>query len=153
MCSSDLLTNSQPNLTSLLQALDLATDLNPNPLMRRVILYITPQLNLSSISAIPGFIDRAIQQEVTIIMWLVGPATARSSNASVVEPMVELAEQSGGQFFIFSGVEELPNVEDYFAPNRFLYEIEYTSRINRSGSSQIGAVVNVQDQSIFSNQE
>jgi hypothetical protein len=147
------LTNSQPNLTSLLQALDLATDLNPNPLMRRVILYITPQLNLSSISAIPGFIDRAIQQDVTIIMWLVGPATARSSNASVVEPMVELAEQSGGQFFIFSGVEELPNIEDYFAPNRFLYEIEYTSRINRSGSSQIGAVVNVQDQSILSNQE
>jgi len=147
------LSNSQPNLTSLLQALDLATDPNPNPLMKRVILYITPQLNLSSISAIPGFIDRAIQQDVKIIVWMVGPATARSSNASVVEPVVELAEQSGGQFYLFSGVEELPDIESYFGSNRYVYQVTYTSQINTSGFHQLEAVVNHQDQSILSNQE
>ena len=147
------LSNSQPNLTSLLQALDLATDPNPNPLMKRVILYITPQLNLSSISAIPGFIDRAIQQEVAIIVWMVGPATARSSNASVVEPVVELAEKSGGHFYLFSGVEELPDIESYFGSNRYIYEVTYTSQINTSGFHQIEAVVNNQDQPILSNQE
>ncbi|HEY9122223.1 MAG TPA: FHA domain-containing protein, partial [Brevefilum sp.] len=147
------LSNSQPNLTSLLQALDLATDLNPNPLMKRVIFYITPQLNLSSISAIPGFIDRAIQQDVAIIVWMVGPATARSSNASVVEPMVELAEKSGGQFYLFSGVEELPDIEGYFGSNRYVYEVTYRSQINTSGFHRIEAVVNDQDQPILSNQE
>jgi hypothetical protein len=147
------LSNSQPNLTSLLQALDLATDLNPNPLMKRVILYITPQLNLSSISAIPGFIDRAIQQDVAIIVWMVGPATARSSNASVVEPMVELAEKSGGQFYLFSGVEELPDIEGYFGSNRYVYEVTYRSQINTSGFHRIEAIVNNQDQPILSNQE
>lgn len=147
------LSNSQPNLTSLLQALDLATDPNPNPLMKRVILYITPQLNLSSISAIPGFIDRAIQQDVTIIVWMIGPATARSSNASVVEPVVELAETSGGEFFLFSGVEELPDIEIYFGSNRYIYQVTYNSQINSSGFHQIEAVVNHQDQLIQSNQE
>lgn len=147
------LSNSQPNLTSLLQALDLATDPNPNPLTKRVILYITPQLNLSNISAIPGIIDRAIQQNVTIIMWMVGPATARSSNASVVEPMVELAEETGGQFFIFSGVEELPDLEDYLAPGRYLYQVSYSSQINNSGANRIEAFVKYQEDQIQSNQE
>ncbi len=147
------LSNSQPNLTSLLQALDLATDPNPNPLMKRVIVYITPQLNLSSVSAIPGIIDRAIQQNVAIIMWMIGPANARSSNASVVEPMVELAEETGGQFFIFSGVEELPDLEDYLAPGRYLYQVSYASQINNSGTNRIEAVVKVQEQQIQSNQE
>lgn len=147
------LVNSQPNLTSLLQALDLATDPIPNPLMKRAILYITPQLNLSSISAIPGFIDRAIQQNVAVFVWMVGPATARSSNPSVVEPMVELAEMTGGQFFLFSGQEELPNIEEYFSPQRYIYQVTYTSRINSSGFHRIKALVNYQDQEIISNQE
>lgn len=147
------LSNSQPNMTSLLQALDLATDLNPNPLKKRVILYITPQLNLSSISAIPGFIDRAIQQDVAIIVWMVGLATARSSNASVVEPVVELAEKSGGHFFLFSGVEELPDIEGYFGSNRYIYQVTYNSQINSSGFHRIEATVKHQDQSILSNQE
>jgi hypothetical protein len=147
------LMNSQPNLTSLLQALDLATDPNLNPLMKRAILYITPQPNLSNISAFPGFIDRAIQEDVPVYVWMVGPASARVSNPSVVEPLVELAEKTGGQFFLFSGQEELPDIEDYFRANRFIYQVTYTSAIKSSGYHRIRTIISQREEDIVSNVE
>ncbi|MDO9084902.1 MAG: FHA domain-containing protein [Anaerolineaceae bacterium] len=147
------LMNSQPNLTSLLQALDLATDPNLNPLMKRAILYITPQPNLSNISAFPGFIDRAIQQNVPVYVWMVGPASARGSNPSVVEPLVELAEKTGGQFFLFSGQEELPDIEDYFRTNRFVYQVTFTSAIKSSGFHRIRTIISQSEEEIVSNVE
>ncbi|NTW45030.1 MAG: hypothetical protein HGB14_11535, partial [Anaerolineaceae bacterium] len=70
---------NQPNLTSLLQSLDLATDPNRNELMKRVILYVTPQLNVTNVSALSGLIERAVQQNVTIFVWLVGPSNVETT--------------------------------------------------------------------------
>ncbi len=144
------LMNSQPNLTSLLQALDLATDPTLNPLMKRAILYITPQPTISNVSAFPGFIERAAQQNVPVYVWMVGPASARSSNPSVVDPLVNLAEETGGQFFLFSGQEELPDIEEYFQANRYIYEVTYTSGIRNSGTHRLTAVIQQNDSSISS---
>ncbi len=144
------LMNSQPNLTSLLQALDLATDPTLNPLMKRAILYITPQPTISNVSAFPGFIERAVQQNVPVYVWMVGPASARSSNPSVVDPLVGLAEETGGQFFLFSGQEELPDIEEYFRSNRFIYEVTYSSSIRNSGTHLLTAVIEQNGGSITS---
>ena len=142
------LINSQPNLSSLLQALDLATDPTINPLMRRAILYITPQPTISNVSAIPGFIERALQQKVPVYVWMVGPASARSSNPSVVDPLVTLAEETGGQFFLYSGLEDLPNIEEYFQANRYIYEVTYSSGIRNSGTHRISATIDTDDSNI-----
>lgn len=144
------LTTSQPSLTSLMQALDLATDSSANPLTRRAILYITSQPNISNVAAIPGLIERALQQNVPIYVWMVGLASAPSTNPSVVEPLKDLAEKTGGQFFIFSGQEELPDIEEYFRPNRYLYQVTYTSEINQSGAQSISAVIGQEGSSITS---
>ncbi len=144
------LTTSQPSLTSLMQALDLATDSSVNPLTRRAILYITSQPNISNVAAFPGLIERALQQNVPIYVWMVGLASAPSTNPSVVEPLKDLAEKTGGQFFIFSGQEELPDIEEYFRPNRYLYQVTYTSEINQSGAQSISAVIGQEGSSITS---
>lgn len=144
------LMNSQPNLTSLLQALDLATDPTLNPMMKRAILYVTPQPTISNVSAFPGFIERAVQQNVPVYVWMVGPASARSSNPSVVDPLVNLAEETGGQFFLFSGQEDLPDIEEYFRTNRYIYEVTYTSSIRSSGTHRIKAVIQQNGSSITS---
>ncbi len=144
------LINSQPNLTSLLQALDLATDPTLNPLMKRAILYITPQPTISNVSAFPGFIERAVQQKVPVYVWMVGPASARISNPSVVDPLVTLAEETGGQFFLYSGVEELPNIEEYFQANRYIYDVTYTSGIRKSGTHRISAIITTGESKIIS---
>ncbi len=133
--------NNQPNLTSLLQSLDLATDPNPDPLMKRVILYVTPQLNVTNVSAIAGLIDRAVQQEVKVIVWLVGPATVESSNPTVVDPLKEMTARTGGAFFLYSGEGDLPNPEEYLNPMRNLYRAGYQSELNVKGNHRLVATI------------
>lgn len=144
------LMNSQPNLTSLLQALDLATDPTLNPMMKRAVLYITPQPTISNVSSFPGFIERAVQQNVPVYVWMVGPVSARSSNPSVVDPLVALAEETGGQFFLYSGQEDLPDIEEYFKANRYIYEVSYSSGIRNSGTHHLTAVIQQNGSSISS---
>jgi hypothetical protein len=131
--------DNQPNLTSLLQALDLATDPNPNPLMKRVIFYVTPQLNATNISTVTGLIERAVQQDVLVFVWLVGPAGVEASNPTVVEPLKEISRQTGGQFFIYSGEGSPPDPEDYLQALRSLYKVEYVSALNQRGSHRLSA--------------
>lgn len=147
------LNDSQPNLTSLLQALDLATDPTLNPLMRRAILYITPQPTMSNVSAFSGIIERAAQQNVAMYVWMVGPASALASNSSVVDPLLALAEETGGQFFLYSGQEDLPDIEEYFRDNRYIYEVTYTSNIRNSGTHRISAIVAKDNIQVTSNVE
>ena len=142
--------NNQPNLTSLLQSLDLATDPNPDPLMKRVILYVTPQLNVTNVSAIAGLIDRAVQQEVKVFIWLVGPATVESSNPSVVDPLKEMTTRTGGAFFLYSGEGDLPNLEDYLLPMRNLYRASYQSELNVKGNHRLVATVRQADLEVTS---
>jgi hypothetical protein len=147
------LNDSQPNLTSLLQALDLATDPMLNPMMKRAILYITPQPAMSDVSAFSGIIERAAQQNVSVYVWMVGPASALTSNSSMVDPLVALAEETGGQFFLYSGQEDLPNIEEYFRANRYIYEVTYTSGIRNSGTHRVSAIIAKDDTQVSSNVE
>jgi hypothetical protein len=144
------LMNSQLNLTSLLQALDLATDPTLNPMTKRAILYITPQPLITNVSAFEGFIERAVEQKVPIYIWMVGPASARTSNPSVVDPLVGIAESTGGQFFLYSGQEDLPDIEDYFRDKRNIFKITYTSEIRNSGTQSIAAVIQQDEHQITS---
>lgn len=137
--NADLGTN-QPNLTSLLQSLDLATDPNRNALMKRVILFVTPQINVTNVSAISGLIDRAVQQNVMIFVWLVGPANVETTNPTVVQPLKDIAVRTGGQFFIYTGEGELPNPEDYLSPMRKIYKVDYTSTLRQKGTHLISAI-------------
>jgi hypothetical protein len=143
---------NQPNLTSLLQSLDLATDPNRNELMKRVILYVTPQLNVTNVSVISGLIDRAVQQNVIIFVWLVGPANVETTNPSVVDPLKEISEKTGGQFFVYSGEGVLPDPEDYLQPLRTIYQASYHSSIIEKGNHRVSASISHGDNTIVSNQ-
>jgi hypothetical protein len=135
------LATNQPNLTSLLQSLDLSTDPNPNPLMKRVIFYVTPQPNITNLSAVPGLIDRAVQQDVKVFVWLVAPASVETSNPVAYDLLKQLTEKTGGEFFLFTGQEALPDPEDYLRPLRSLFSVTYTSVINQPGTHQIAVQI------------
>ena len=135
------LATNQPNLTSLLQSLDLSTDPNPNPLMKRVIFYVTPQPNVTNLSAVPGLIDRAIQQDVKVFIWLVAPASVETSNPVAYDLLNQLAEKTGGKFFLYTGQEVLPDPEAYLRPMRSLYSVSYQSVINQPGTHQISVEI------------
>ncbi len=139
---SALLEQFTPNLTkpaagfnSLTQALDLTAGANPRPYMQQVVLWITPMLSADQLKLVPGVSQQAGELGVRIHIWLVGPSFA--GNSLETQSLRGLAEATGGDLFIFSGVEKLPSLTSYLEPLRGIYRLDYTSRINASGSQSI----------------
>ena len=125
------LLQAQPSTVSLSEALDLATDPNPRPQMKRAILYITPPPVQATLDALPSMISRASQLGVRIFVWLVAPSNQAGSPA--VEALRPLADETGGMFYQVTGEESPPDIEAYLDPLRFIYHAEYRSIIQSSG--------------------
>lgn len=124
--------NSTPNLQTLAIALDTAAAPTPLPGGKRAVLFITPRMDDPNIdNTIRPLIERAVAAKVRVFVWFVDAENqfvSPSANAFKL-----LARQSGGTFFAFSRNETFPNLEDDFAPLRFIYEVKYTSALNTSG--------------------
>jgi hypothetical protein len=143
------LTKVQPNMASLGQALDVATNPNPNPYMKRVIIYVTA-LPVQADAAIKNLSERASQVGVQVNLWLIGPAG--SSSTPTGQLLAELAFSTGGQLFSFSGSETIPDLEtSTFAPLRKLYRGEYQSSLHTSGEHRIRVVVSRGESKLESN--
>jgi len=130
----DLL-RTEASIVSLSQALDLATDTNPRPNMKRAILYITAIPNQNMLNALPNLSGRARQLGVRVFVWLVGPEN--QANTPGADGLRALAAESGGEFFHFTGVESLPDPEQYFHPLRYLYRVTYRSGVAESGVNRV----------------
>lgn len=133
------LIQSTPNLTSISQALDLATDPVNAANMKRAILYITPPPGEGQLSAIPNIAARVQQLGVRVFVWMVAPASYAATPAG--EALRALAEDSGGQFAVYSGAEAVPDVEAYLHPLRSVYMARYTSVIALGGEQRIFAQI------------
>jgi hypothetical protein len=138
----DLL-RTEANIVSLSQALDLATDTNPRPNMKRAILYITANPNQNMLNALPNLSGRARQLGVRVFVWLVGPENQAGTPGA--QGLMELAALSGGEFFHFTGVESLPDPEQYFHSLRYVYRITYRSAVHQSGASRVQVQVDRPD--------
>ncbi len=136
------LLESVPSSVSLSEALDLATDPNPRPQMKRAILYITPPPGQATLDALPSMIARASQLGVRIFVWLAAPANQTGTQA--VEALRPLADETGGLFYQFTGEEAPPNVEEYLEPLRFIYHAEYRSVVQASGAHKLKVQVDAQ---------
>lgn len=130
----DLL-HSTASLASLSQSLDLTTDPNPRPQMKRAILYITPLPADSALTALPNLAERAAETGVRIFVWLVAPAASETTPAA--EALRALAKDTGGHYFLFSGTETLPDPDTYFGPLRKLYQVSYTSGVREAGEQTL----------------
>lgn len=137
-----LLEQFKPNLTkpavglsSLTQAVDLTADTDPREHMQQVVLFITPMPSAEQLKLIPNITQRALQMGVRIFIWLVGPSFAGSSLET--QNLRSLADATGGDLFVFSGVEKLPSLSSYLNPLRGIYRLEYTSQINESGQNTL----------------
>ncbi len=144
------LLQTQASMVSLAQALDLATEPNPHPDMQRAILYITATPATPLQAALPNIASRANQLEVPIFVWMVAPLA--HTNTPAAQSLRDLAEATGGEFFLFSGAEALPNPETYFESLRYHYRVSYHSSIDTSGSHRIAAEVRHENQRLVSNQ-
>lgn len=124
-----------PSLDTLVRAVDIAADSPPRPGMERTVLYITAPLQGDLAFGLQSITARANQQNVRIyVWWVASPDLFTSQTANL---LLELTEQTKGQFFAFSGDEPIPNLENYLEPLRSIYQLTYDSRITSGGTHQL----------------
>jgi len=133
------LTNIQPGLNGLSQALNLASDPAPRPQMKRVILFVTPILTPVLAATLPNLTDRANQLDAHIYIWLL--SNSIKNDPKLVDPLQKMAEGTGGRLIILTGKDPLPDPDDYLKSMRSVYQLSYTSGIAQGGSQKISVKV------------
>ncbi|MGD8454907.1 MAG: FHA domain-containing protein [Anaerolineales bacterium] len=139
-----------PNLEILSTALDVASDPTPGVGIGRVILFLTPTLSPEWGDTVQSLADRAIQSNVRVHVGLIdSPSLFTSSSASQLQA---LAFQTGGQFFVFSNEEPIPDFQQLFESSRRVYQLTYRSQINTPGEHTFFVQVNTPGGEILSGQ-
>ncbi len=145
----------QPNLQTIFsspQTLSLAMDAVSEPPsapgMKPAVLYITSLPTAANIPILQNLTQRAVAQKIRVTIWIVtSPDLFSTSGATALK---DLAIQTGGQWVLFSGEEPLPSPEEYLAPLRHAYRLEYSSAIQVSGGHTLGVQVSLNGETITS---
>jgi hypothetical protein len=127
------------DLAILERALEVATDPALQPVVGRAVLFITTLPKQEHLAGLTDWVSRAHQQGVRLFVWLV--ASPGQLNTPSAAQLAETAGQTGGAFFAFSGVEPLPDPENYLQPLRNTYLLTYTSHITTSGVHRLAVRV------------
>lgn len=133
---------AMPNLQSLASALDVVAAQTPRIGVKRAVLFITPQMENPNLAAdLEPIIQRAVENKIRVFVWYVDANTTFTTTSAAV--FNNLAIQTGGSMFQFSGEERFPDPEVYFAPLRRIYQLTYNSRLNVSGAHNLIVQVNL----------
>jgi hypothetical protein len=128
---------AKPTLDTLARALDVAGGDTPRAGMGRAVLFITAPQDAETTTNLQNLVDRAIQGGMV--------AAPESFTTQSAVQLQNLANQTGGQFFTFSGVETIPDPETILKPLRNAYALSYDSEIINSGIHQLIAEINTTD--------
>ena len=143
--------NAVPDFDMLSRGLEIAADNTPRPGMGRSVIFITSLPQESASIGFQGLISRALQGNVQINVWLVDSSERFSSQGAM--QLKDLASQTGGEFFGFSGLEVLPEIEATLEPLRNVYTVEYHSLISSSGTQQLMVGLQTEDFEAISNKQ
>ncbi|MFH2038486.1 MAG: FHA domain-containing protein [Chloroflexota bacterium] len=135
--------NLVPSFDILSKAIDLASTSLLQPGARRAILFITQMAGMDDLSTLQSMALRAIQLDVHVFVWVVAPADSPLTPG--YQALIDLAKQTGGELFLYSGSEALPNLADYLAPLRTSYQLTYTTGLTSSGSHSLAVQVTTPD--------
>jgi hypothetical protein len=125
-----------PNLQSLSIALDTVSAQTTRLGMKRAILFITPHSDDPKLAAaLEPYLQRATENNIRIFIWFVDSATTFTSTSAAA--FNNLALQTGGAMFTYSGIERFPDPEDYFSGLRRVYTFSYTTHLKTAGEHTI----------------
>jgi hypothetical protein len=125
-----------PNLQSLSIAIDTASAQVPRAGVKRALLFITPHMEDANLeTTLQPLIQRAVQNRVRVYVWFVDADSFFMTTSAA--HFNDLALQTGGAFFTYSGSQPLPDPEAYFAPLRRVYSLKYSSAVNAGGPHTI----------------
>ncbi len=143
---SEALAAYKPDLNNLVSspqtlsaALDAVSEPSSQPGRKPVVLYITNIPAEGDIPLLQNLAKRAVAGFIRVDVWIVSSQAYFSASGATA--LKDLAIQTGGQSFFFSGAEQLPSPDDYLAPLRHTYLLEYSSGILTSGSHTLAVQV------------
>lgn len=143
--------NAVPDPDVLARAVDVAADTAIRPGMAKVVLFVTAPMDPEAGIGLQSIASRAQQMGVRLLIWLVASTERFSSQEA--NQLKDLAGQTGGGYFAYSGLEEIPSLEDYLEPLRNTYSLAYDSRIMTSGSHRLVVRVNVDGSTVTSGEQ
>jgi len=112
------------------------------------VLYITSIPAAGDIPVLQNLTQRAVAEHIRVHIWIVASKDFFSKPGATA--LKDLAIQTGGQYFPFSGDEPLPSPENYLAPLRHAYRLEYSSSILTSGGHTLTVQVNLNGETVTS---
>lgn len=152
---SDALAAFKPDMNALVSspqtlssALDAVSVPGPNLGRKPVVLYITNLPAESDLPILQNLAQRATSGFIRVDVWIV--ASQAFSSTSGATALKDLAIQTGGSYFYFSGQEPLPSPDTYLAPLRHAYQLEYSSGILSSGSHTLAVQVTLDGEPVTS---
>jgi hypothetical protein len=137
-----------PSLDVLIRAVEIASESPQRAGMGRSILLLTPPPELPTTGTVQSILSLAKNENIRVNVWMVSSPEAFTSLGA--EQLAELAAQTGGVFFAFSGTEAIPEIEPYLEQQRYVYTLSYESGIRNSDPHQISARINVEGRQIES---
>ena len=126
------LRKASPSMNSLSQAFSIIEGLPATDHQARAILYITPLPTKDQLTEIQTKAEEAVKDNVRLFIWLIGPPAYASEGAAAA--LQQDAASTGGNFFIYSGAETLPDLNTYFNPLSHEYQVTYQTTIQKSGT-------------------
>jgi hypothetical protein len=136
-----------PSLDPIGQAIQNAQDTQIDQPVNKAIFYITPLPGSEMTDAVlQDLISRANHADAHIFIWML--AGRNDFNSPAANPLRALADKTGGQFFAFSGNEAFPEAHSLLEPLRYLYKIEYKSKIQTGGKHNLGARITLQSDTV-----
>jgi len=143
---------AEPNLQSLATAIDVVGAQTPRLGMKRAVLFITPQMENPDLAALlEPYMQRAAANGIRIFIWYVDANTTFTTTSAAV--FNNLAIQTGGTMFQYSGEERFPDPEAYFSALRRTYTLTYTSILNTTGEYSVSVQVNLPSGILLSNEQ
>jgi len=130
---------SIPSLQALSSALTIASEPLPRETMQRAIFYFTVMPDKAALQAMPSLTTQATSLGVKVFVWLIAPLDMATSQNTL--PLVQLAENTGGDFFLYSGPETIPDLETELNPLRSFLQVQYSSLIRTSGTDEVSVKI------------
>lgn len=128
-----------PGMASLNTGIDTAGASGGSSTRTKALLYITPLPEDVQLTGIQDAAKRAATLGVRLFIWLIGPQNYSATQAAMV--LQKAAADTGGNFFLFSGAETLPEIASYLNPLRYVYQLSYATTIKSSGNFDLALEV------------
>ncbi len=129
------LTAGSNSLQSLISALDIAADTTANPFVKRAILFVTPLPTDEMKNSLPKLAARAAQLGVQVSVWLISPG--RTPDAADSEPFSQLAGTTGGSYYVFTDMTNVPDFNADLVDLRYIYQVGYRSQAAEAGEQKL----------------